>query len=138
MPLGTHSTLDQPASDHKYSSGALGHSPWNLPQQPELLEEAPCHVHVTLDRGLRLGHDEVALMKGLAAENANDNQQVYGEPGDNRCKSLIIIHSVFLLSTMKVELSFVLLDLIGGNVSLTVQRPYRCSSQRQEVLQIAW
>jgi hypothetical protein len=83
------------------------------------------HVHVTLNWGLRIGHDEDTLTEGPAAENANDNQQAYGEPSDNRCKSLVIIHSVFLLSTMKVESSFVLLDLIGGDVLLAAQRPYR-------------
>ncbi len=46
------------------------------------------------------------------------------EPGYNRCVRLVVIRLKLLLSTMKVEVSLILLDLIGGDVPLTMHIPY--------------
>jgi hypothetical protein len=83
------------------------------------------HVHVTFDGCLRVSHNEVALAKSPSKDDANDNQQANREPCYNWCICLIVVGPKLLLSTMQIESSLVLLDLIGGDVPLTMHRPYR-------------
>ncbi len=82
------------------------------------------HVHVTFDWCLRVGQDKNTLAKSPSKNDADDNQQADREPGYNRCERLIVIRPKLLLSTVKVEASLVLLDLIGGDVPITTHRPY--------------
>ncbi len=66
----------------------------------------PCgkfYVHVHLNGGLWIGHNEVDLAMGPIKEDAKDNEKSDRKPCDYRCVGFIVVCAKFLLPTVKVE-----------------------------------
>ncbi len=82
------------------------------------------HVDVCLNGSLRISHNKIDLTKSPAEDDAHGNQKSDCNPRNNRRVRLLVIHAVDLLSSMKIQPSLVLGDLIGGEIALALHGPH--------------
>ncbi len=83
------------------------------------------HVDVHLDRSLRIGHNKVNLAKSLSKNNSKYDHEPVGKPCHNRCVCFEVVHSIHLLSAVKVQPGLVRLDLVSCEIALVPHGPYR-------------
>jgi hypothetical protein len=65
------------------------------------------------------------LAQGPTKNDANDNEESDGKPYHNWSIGFVVVHAKDLFPTMQVQTSFIFLDLIGGDISLTTHGPNR-------------
>jgi hypothetical protein len=85
------------------------------------------HVHITLNRCLRVCHYIVDLAHGPTKNDDNDHEESDGKPCHDWSVGFIVVHAKDLFPTMQVQTSFIFLDLIGGDISLATHQPNRRS-----------
>ena len=83
------------------------------------------HVHVVFNGRLGVRQYEIHLSSGLAVEDSQHKDHLYGPPGDDRCVRPEVIHGVFMFPSVDVESCLVIVYLARLDVTFASHFSHR-------------